>query len=380
MIINLSICIIILTNALVLTSAVEKTPIGTALVLVNHGVVLRPKGLLGINTNTQLISVFRKVKIPQIDKQTNCDESWIHTFNAEIMKSTYDYIDLFNNIAAPHESPSPQKRQALLALGIGLGITDLLLTGLSHLSLSYHMSKIEGKLNDFINQQHSFDEKSLKIDTDIVELVTSLESNVNNNLKDLQCQILLTTGRLFANQLKNEWIQELKALLEPIMHGRITSPLTPDMLTPSELTSIIKDHKSLKDNYFSKNVYNLYKAATLSVINVNIDTTQTAIVIHQILQFPVLKPELLVPYYKVLQNTLRHNTSCYTLKLPNYVYIKKGDMHTINDLNCKIMHDQISTCSLPPPKATSINSCLNNLENCTLQEVTCLDAKYIYDM
>ena len=258
------------------------------IVLKEHGILLRPKGLVAFDANERMVSIFKKIKIPKIEKPANCQCSWMPKFNSEILKTTSYYTNLFQQIC----NPVDRQKRFPGAIGIGLGLADLLLTGVSYGALTHHINKVETKLNDFIETQHSFDQKMVKVDEDIIHSFSQLESDVNTSLKRIQNQILESSGTLMASELKIRWDTKLKEIFRSILDGTVTSTLTPMDLTPWELKSVIKDHTFLKDTYFAENVFGLYNTASITTTHAYLDVTNMALIIHLFMTFPMVKKPL----------------------------------------------------------------------------------------
>ena len=117
------------------------------------------------------------------------------------METTTYYTNLFQQIG----NPSNRQKRFLGAIGIGLGLVDLLLTGVSYGSVKHHMNKDEDKLPSFIETQHAFDENILNVDKDIVHNLMQLENDLNSALKRVHSQIVDSSWALLAAELKMRW-------------------------------------------------------------------------------------------------------------------------------------------------------------------------------
>ena len=243
----------------------------STLVFENHGVVLKPRGLIAMNSTEQHISIFQKLKLPQITKIPTCQlpvtSDWITQANYQIKQNTCEFLNMYQNIANPNSTPNRGKRSIIAGIGVslGLGIVDLLLTGISYKSLKSHIAHVQQNLDKFVSSQHHFNEKILPIDENIIHIIDSLKSDINSQFRRNDCKIAIETGRLFANQLIFQWDHKLNSLFKSAITGQITTPLTPDILSPKDLMAIIADHSILKFTYFSKNAYNLYRDRVLTI-------------------------------------------------------------------------------------------------------------------
>jgi hypothetical protein len=334
-------------------------------VLKEHGMLLQPKGLVALDANEQLISIFKKFKIPKLEKPVNCECTWLSKFNTEFIESTTYYTQLFQKIG----NPAGRQKRFLGAIGIGLGFVDLLLTGISYGSLKHHINKVDTKLNNFIETQHSFDVKIIKVDEDIVHSISQLQNDVNASLKGIQTQIVESSGALMAAELKLRWETKLKEIFRAVLAGTITTSLSPLDLTPGELTTIIRDHAFLKNTYFAKNVFSLYKTATVTMTHAYLNILEGSIVVHIVMSFPmVTKP--LAPYFEVSQTGIIKNNTCFLLETPQYVYKIGSTFYPLDRHYCKLF-EGVATCYAPMLKN---DSCLNNLPQCKFIRKTCSTA------
>ena len=344
------------------TETANSTALNNTIVFEEHGILLQPKGLVALDANEQLISIFKKIKIPAIEKPANCPCTWLPKFNADIMETTTYYTNLFQQIG----NPPSRKKRFLGAIGIGLGFVDLLLTGISYGSLKSHIDKVEERLGIFIATQHSFDEKMIFIDKEIVHSIARLENDVNSSLKRIQSQILDSSGALMASELKLRWETKLKEVFRAILDGTITTGLTPLDLTPTELESIINDHSFLKNTYFAKNAFSLYKTATITMTHAYLDIQSGALIVHLVMSFPMVEKPL-AAYYEVSQTGIMKNDTCFLLDLPEYVYVSDSTFHPLDRKYCKLFQG-IATCFSPMLKNSS---CLESLPQCRLNRKTC---------
>ena len=195
-----------------------------------HGIMLKQKGVVTFASDN-MISIFRKAKLLQIGDITNCNKDWINSFNTQIIVTTNEHINLFNKISRPVN----QNKRSLAILGIGLGALDLLLSGISYGKLSSHINQLEGKFNDFVDFQHNFDQNSIEFDKKIVSIIQASNNKITTKFQDIQCQIIDTTGELLAYQFHEQWRKTLDSFFKPVNEGGIKTPLTPKILTPTDL-------------------------------------------------------------------------------------------------------------------------------------------------
>ena len=300
----------------------QSSPPNKTIVLSNHGVLLKPRGLIALNANENLFSIFQKFPIPKLKPLLNCDNTWINQFNIDFVKQAQHYTNLYGQITNP--VGSGRKKRYLAAIGIGLGLADFLFSGISYTVLQKHISSVESKFESFVEQQHTFDEKVTKVEDQIVHVIARMQKDINENFKNVQCQILNTSGKLLAYQFMQQWEKKLRIHFEPILTGQITTQLNAENLDPSDLQLIIRDHKFIKDTYFARNVYSLYQVSKLTLVQAYIDIQQNAIILHEILSFPVVHTLQLYPFYQIMQTGIMKNNNCFQLELPHFLY-KNGD-------------------------------------------------------
>ena len=355
------------------TNTPNHSALGQTLVFVNHGAMLKPRGLLALSTNTKTISIFSKIKIPQITPPAGCSPDWAKAANAQIIIETHNFLDLFKNIA----QPTSRSKRFLGAIAIGLSAIDLLLGGLSYAHLNGQINKVEGKLNLFLEKQHDLNRQLLNIDGDIVEMISVLKSQTNQQIKQLNCQMIESTGTLLAAQLIRDWRDKLRILFAPTLTGKITQDLTPEIIEPIYLKDMLAHHHLLKASYFSKNLYNMYKVSKITIASTALDEKRTALTVHQILSFPLADEKTLLPFYHVTQTGIRKNSLCYTLDLPQYLYINENRFYEIDGINCDLTRT-LATCYMPLLKHDMHNTCLRSFDKCRTIQTTCV-THYKYD-
>jgi hypothetical protein len=141
----------------------------TAHVFIEQGIMLKSSGLISFTSN-DLISVFRKVKLPLLKPVINCNQRWIDDFNRKIERTTQEHIDLFTHIS----QPSRQKR-SLALLSLGVCAIDLLLAGIGYGKLSHQLKELSSRFQTFAEQQHDFNKNQVEFDKKLVALVATGE-------------------------------------------------------------------------------------------------------------------------------------------------------------------------------------------------------------
>ena len=87
---------------------------------------------------------------------------------------------MFKNVANPNSTTKRTKRSVIAGVGItlGLGLVDLLFTGISYKTLKSHISRVEHKFDQFVSTQHQSNQKIVEIDENIVQIIDSFKSDV----------------------------------------------------------------------------------------------------------------------------------------------------------------------------------------------------------
>ena len=344
----------------------------------NHGTLLKPNGFVSFSSN-KMISLFRKVPLPFMKPFVNCNNAVQTHFTEDIHKITNNYITLFNAIAKPDNTTVNHRRQKrnILAFGIGLGIVDLVLGGISYGSLNHHINAVESKFNDFVSSQHKFDEAFIEFDEKLVKLIEATNLKISEKFGQLQCQILETSGELLSMNFINKWNKVLHDLFKPVTEGKLKIPLTPSMLPPENLQQILSEHPMLKGTYFAKNVYTFYKVTDLAIVQAHYDSVKGFIVIHQVLEFPSLKSENMFPMFRTHQVGIIDHNICLIFQMSKFLYVKDNKYHPIDEANCRL-GGQITHCFAETFHNDTSNSCLRNFAKCKIIETTCAP-RYIYD-
>ena len=261
---NLNLLILLFVTLLPLSTASDPSKNHDTIshVFENHGVVLKPHGFITFSSRN-MVSIYRKVPVPTI-RIPACENDVEINFTTQIHKLTTKYVELFEAIARPKNYTRRATRQtrSILAFGIGLGLADLVLGGLSYGSLKSHINSLNHQFGEFVKTQHEFDKAVLDFDENIVTLVEATNKEISQQLADINCQIL----SIIAYNYEHKWENTLKSLLKPLIHGKLKSKLTPEILTPDTLRKILDDHPMLRNTYFSINVYNFYQVASITVV------------------------------------------------------------------------------------------------------------------
>ena len=347
----------------------------TAHVFTEQGTILKTKGLITF-ASEDLISVFRKIKLPQMDPITNCNQQWINEFNQKIEETTQEHIQLFSHIAHTN-----RKKRSLALLSLGLGAVDLLLSGFGYGKLSNQLHEISTKFETFTKYQHEFNSKQVEFDRKLVALVQQHEDDISKTFKQVQCQFLDTTGHLLAYQYLDKWERQLNLLFKPIREGSLKVPLTPDILSPEDLQKILNEQEMLQKLYFRKNIYSFYETAEMSVVQASFNLPSRTLTVHQILHFPSLIEEQIFPLFEVVQVGMKKKDVCMILDLPKYVYKRESKYFPIDELNCKIKNTPISACYTAILPNANHNLCLNagNLSSCEVKRAPFCQTRYVYD-
>ena len=352
-----------------------------SIVFEKYGVIFKPYGYVTLDTSNNMVSVFRKAKIPQITSPSNCNNKWALDVNVQLLKYTAETVNTFSKVYTPLQkvSENKHKRQAALVLGLGLGAVDLLLGGIGYGSLKSHLNNVQNELNNFIEQEHEFNEDLIRFQGDIVHVIQKLTSDINSQFAKMSCQIVENTGPILAQLTMLEWknIME-KKFFKTLFEGKIKINLTPETISPKDLQEIVDNHPMIAKSFYSQNIFMFYQTASITTAQafLNIDGTIT---VHQIIHFPMVSRENFLPLFKTKQTGFFANNNFYQLKLPKFVYSKQNVLLPIDDQNCDIRpQKQISTCTLPLTKEQSIKDCVQNFTLCTIEEVN-NDTRYVYD-
>ena len=132
-----------------------------------HGMLLREHGLLFLDTSSSYLSVFVNLAIPAftVDVPTGCSNRIIKGVieadrNARSIASKL--VDRHDQLLSLDNSHEKSKRSIAAALGIGLGVFNLIFTGVAEYKVSKHIREVEQQFNDFKTKQTYVNEKFVK--------------------------------------------------------------------------------------------------------------------------------------------------------------------------------------------------------------------------
>ena len=159
--------------------------------LTKHGFLLKDQGKVYLDTNEAYLSVFVNVALPQFQysgvnegcfkhftcgnerKSTeNCDNS---NFSGALraqnltMDATTKKILEFNKLT--NSDLRRSKRSIAGFLGLGLGLFNMVFSGISNARISNHLNNIEGKFNAFKLKQDYVNKRLVSIQEDTIHVI-----------------------------------------------------------------------------------------------------------------------------------------------------------------------------------------------------------------
>ena len=255
-----------------------------------HGLLLKAHGYLAMDATESMISIFRRIRIPQIERERGCTDKVRIDLNSNLLQTANEYIDNLRQLTSPTNLHKNSKRSIVLGV-IALGLANMVISGIGYASLKAHINSVQHKFEQFQENQVDFDKSVLDVEKETIRIVQSLDHTLDN----LQCEMIDNKMLFLAYQLQNQWAALLTRIFKPMTQGKLRIALTPETIALEELTSIIEQHLTLKDSLYAESPTILYSTGELSVVQAFIDISTTSIVVHQVLHFPMITRDNLFP-------------------------------------------------------------------------------------
>ena len=383
---------------LVTMATIDKTDYHSAIVFEKLGTILHNQGVVAMNTDDMLISVFVKVPLPKVHVHTSCTNqtcTWHkrckychqtthckhsvseqHWLNLRFERISNQYISLFNDISghistltSHQKSPVRRKRLAGLIAGIGMGLFNFAFSGIETYKLNSKISEMRSDFDSFKSTVHALRTDLITLQDDTIQLFDSFAADINHKLIKLACTLEAEITALGHLQLLDHWESKLRQLFKYPLIGRVSGPLTPDIVSTPHLREILESHPELQSLIYTSNLANFYSTTTISMGEVTLSAG--SLNIHYVLHVPSVKKDATFPLYKLSTVNLAANNSCWILDAPKYVYYQNDAFYKLPELDCEI-GNMISFCHSTSTVMQQTEAfCLTDSHNCSFIEAAC---------
>ncbi len=317
-------------------ATIDNTDYHSAIVFEKLGAILTNQGVVAMNTDDILISVFVKVPLPRVHARMACTNqtcSWHkrckyckqtpqckhnvsqqHWMNENFEHISKEYISLFDDISdhiitQPESinSSSRRKRFAGLIAGIGMGLFNFAFTGIETYKLNSKISEMKSEFASFQSTLHSLRSDLIKVQDDTIHLFDSFSSDINHKLIKLACSLEADITALGNVQLLSQWEGKLRQLFKYPLIGRISGPLTPDIVSTPHLKEILEAHPVFQTLIYNDMLTNFYSTTSISMGQAKLSAG--SLNIHFILHVPSITKDSTFPLYKMNTINLATNNS-----------------------------------------------------------------------
>lgn len=363
-----------------------------------HGFLAKDQGTVYLNTNDEYFSVVVHLAIPQFkflnmrktchealscgvnrQKIENCGESnWTDTLRASnlALSRAVSKIEKFNSFTKP--TKTIHKRSLGSLLGIGAGVFSTIFTAVSTAMISNHLKRVENDLQEFKNRQNYINGQLIDVQKHLIKLVEHTFKEIRIEMHNLECQeVTLFQFSALRFSLEN-WYKKLDDLFFYIDRGALGGKLNSFILSPSDISKIIADHKQLMETEYSSNSMNFYLASNIYLLQAELSDDKNFLILHYVLQTPMLFNYNAHKLLKIERVPLKINNVCMLVDAPKYMYKSKNlwEFFDLNDQSCFIT-ELISICYETVPQTRIKSPCLHNA-NCTEKVIPCMDPSYVY--
>ena len=148
----------------------------------------------------------------------------------------------------------------------------------------------------------------LSLQDNIILLFDAYSKHINHELIKMTCELENKIELLGHLQILGQWENKLKTLFKYPLLGKISGPLTPDLLNTAQLKEILETHPQLLPLIYSQKLSNFYAVSRISIGEVRL--TAYTLNIHYILHVPSIKVQNTYPLYAVRQVGIHGYNSC----------------------------------------------------------------------
>ena len=348
-----------------------------------HGMLLREHGLLYLDTSNVYLSVFVNLAIPvfNLEVPTVCSNRLIKG----IIKADKNVRTIANEVIERHDqllsidnSHGKKKRSVAAALGIGLGVFNLIFTGVAEYKVSKHIREVEQQFIDFKSKQSYINEKFVNVLEKTVSVVDHNLRQLSVNVQNVDCTLAKFLQEQAYQERVDQWYKKLDQLFYYINKGTLSGPLNSFILEPKDLLKILNDHPELHKTSFAKNIMLFYQSTTATYMQSDISADNRFLSLHLVLETPLLFDSNSFRLYKIEKVPLMINDTCITIETSKFVYSKKEDF-SIRELDYRscTIGSLISICDDLSPQNKNESSCIMK-SNCTLSTSACEPNQFIY--
>ena len=393
--------LILAIGFLISLATIDKREYHAPIVFEELGTILLNQGVVAMDTDDLLISVFFKAPIPRWPESKACDQvecTWHkrckycvltphcthtsvdqHWMSEKFERLTNEYINLFNDISSNvlstvGDAGTQQKRFAGL-IGIGLGLFNLAFAGITSFKLDSKVDDMKADFKKFENLEHNLHRDLITLRENTIHLFDAYSKHVNHKLIKMACKIKSDMNVLSHYQVLNEWEDKLRKIFKYPLLGHVSGPLTPDIVSTPHLREILETHPQLSELIYNEKLANFYSTTTISIGDVSM--INGSLNVHYVLHVPSVRKLSTFPLYRIRQVGIKPNQSCLLLNAPRYAYLRGDSFFEVPQADCEI-NEIISYChSTTTVEHISQSLCLTRPETCTFKKVQC-NPEHVY--
>ena len=258
----------------------------------------------------------------------------------------------------------------LLGGGLGSGLTELQISKMQH-----HVKQNSADIETIKHELTQTKSQIAKLGQYTIALIKNVREELLYNIQNLDCQLyfLETIGQTQLNMIEHH--KTFDEILWTAISGNNNLYLTPKMLDPLSLQTIVNNMTIFENLIYRANSNLLYATSTISLAEISEDLS----IAHFILTFPrVLKSSSPLPLYQVHQVGMYTPPSqCTYFNTPSHIIWNGKNFQPLTISNC-VAHNKIHLCK--PEALKNSSSCIqNNNLTCTYKFVECTKTYHNYN-
>ena len=369
---------------LVFTLAIGEITDRRSILLHEHGFLLREHGMLYLDTNNVYLSVFLNLAIPKFELHDSTEPcrneltTQVKRANTEALSVAQVLVNRHGQLLDVDNGIGKPKRSIAAALGIGIGVFNLIFTGVAEFRVSKHIREVQNEFYNFKTQQSYINKKFINVLEKTVSVVDHDLKRLAVEMNSMECVQALILQQADINVRIQKWVKKLEQIFYYINKGSLSGSLNSFILEPSDLIKILNDHKELHNTIYSENLMLFYQSTKVAYLESEVSSDSNFLSLHLILEIPLLQKSKAYLLFKVDKIPLVINGTCLTVQSTKYMFSKTAEYEfmDLNEESCDI-RDLISICNEIVPQNLNRSTCIDG-NNCELKQTSCEPTRFIY--
>ncbi len=320
------------------------------------------------------ISVFARAHFQTTTDTMIQFNNTINTLHQENEIRIKQFIETRHQLLKPyfwHDTDGRRNKRQVLAMlaSVGAGLAFGAITEFQMYKLKKHLSENENEINKLRTEYYNQQAEILTIKRNLISITRNLTQTITQYLDQLESRNFLTA---YAANLERKF-QYFKDTIDNILTFDIaegSTILKPDIMDPSVLGAIVKQHHELNDTWFTEMPLLLYSISRLTLLDIDRNLNYA----HFTLTVPLIYKRDPI---NILHRTSQvgtmipdSNNTCRYFEIPEYILETTTNLYFSIDINECSRNKALFVCPRfnIHKEASCIQvdsfSCPKNIRNC----------------